>query len=105
MQRNDVASVVVIVANGASLVETSTELFCAKKSVRQSEFYAAQQVGLNPQFVLVFDLDDYESTYQTLQGGTIAEPKEVTFRGTRYNIIRTYEPNNYEIEVTIGRQT
>ena len=30
-------------------------------------------------------------------------PTELVFNGDTFNVIRTYEPDNYTIEVTVGR--
>ena len=102
MFRNDQATLITITAAGSVLSETRTTLFCGKKSVRYGEFYAATQVGINPKILLEFDLGDYENAYVTTNDGT-QEPTELEFRGQRYNIIRTYEPDNYTIEVTAGK--
>ena len=104
MQRNDQATLVTVQANGATVTRTEKTLFCAKKSVAYSEFYAATQVGINPKYIFVFDLDDYENSFVTVSIGDEIQrirPTELIYRGEKYNIIRTYE-THYEIEVTVG---
>lgn len=107
MMRNDEATLVTITRNKQTPIRNEKTLFCGKKSVRSSEFYAATQVGFTPKYVLEFDLDDYQSSFinVTESGGKtkIQEPTECIYDGQTYNIIRTYEPDNYTIEVTIGK--
>lgn len=106
MMRNDEATLVTITRNKAVLTRHEKTLFCGKKSVRGSEFYAATQVGINPKYVLEFDLDEYESSFIEVVDGQrtfTQEPTEVIYNGQTYNIIRTYEPDNYTIEVTVGK--
>ena len=104
MNRNDQATLVTVTANGATVTRTEKTLFCAKKSVAYTEFYAATQVGINPKYIFVFDLDDYEASFVTVGTGEAAHkvrPTELIYRGEKFNIIRTYE-NHFEIEVTVG---
>lgn len=72
-------------------VETETVIFCGKKSVTRSEFYNAATTGLRPVIVLV--IHPYEYAGQT----------KVEFEGTRYNVIRAYEVNMEEMELTCER--
>ena len=106
MMKNDQATLVTITRNKATLSRHEVTLWCGKKSVRYGEFYAATQVGINPRYVFEFDLDEYESTYISVTEGTKTfkqVPTELVFNGDTFNIIRTYEPDNYTIEVTVGR--
>ena len=101
MMRNDQATLIVKTRNGATPVENRTTLFCGRKSVRRAEFYAAHEVGTTPRYVLEFDLGEYEATFITTDDGK-QRPGEVEYNGEHFNILRTYEPDNYTIEVTIG---
>lgn len=58
---------------------TWTEVFANKKSVRQSEFYSAANVGLKPE--IVFEVRSVE-----LDGHD-----KVEFSGKEYSLIRTYD--------------
>ena len=105
MQHNDQATLITKTASGATVTEKETTLFCAKKSVSYREFYAATQVGLNPQYTFEFNTEEYETAIVTTgEGVTLKKqrPTELVFNGEHYNIIRTYEPDVYTIEVTVG---
>ena len=106
MMRNDQTTLVTITANKSAKERHETTLWCGKRSATRSEFYAATQVGLNPKYVLEFDLDEYESSFISVTQGERTfkqEPTELVYNGETFNIIRTYEPDNYTIEVTVGR--
>ena len=72
-------------------VEANTNVFCNIKSVRASEFYNAANVGLKPE--LVFVIHPYEYSGE----------KKVKFNGKEYRVIRTYQVNSEEIELTCER--
>lgn len=89
---NDVIVLVAKVADGANVSLKKTRVFAEKKSVRQSEFYAAYQVGLNPSLVFVVDARDFENA---------SEPTEVIYNDKTYTIIRTY-CTGATVEITVG---
>lgn len=60
-------------------VKSERTVFANKKSVSQSEFFNAGQVGLKPQFVFQIRLSEY--------GGE----GELIFNNKSYSIYRTYE--------------
>ncbi len=105
MVHNDQATLITKTASGATVTESTKTLFCGKKSVRYSEFYAATQVGVNPQYTFEFNTEEYETAIVTTgEGVTLKKhrPTELIYDGERFNIIRTYEPDVYTIEVTVG---
>ena len=59
------------------------------KSVRQSEFYQAQAVGLRPQHMFEMRYDEYQD-----------EPK-LTFKDKPYRVLRTYRRNYDFIELVV----
>lgn len=73
-------------------VETSREVFCAVRSVSQTESYQARATGLNPELRLKLE---HTCEYQG--------EKRCVFRGVRYEIIRTYMDEKDGIELTIQR--
>lgn len=93
---NDVIVLIAKNVNGADVELKKTQVFANKKSVRQSEFYAAYQVGLKPTLLFVVNACDYEyaSTEQN-------EPTEVEYEGKKYTVIRTYCPGE-TVEITVG---
>ncbi|PFW87244.1 phage head-tail adapter protein [Bacillus pseudomycoides] len=69
-------------------IETfSRQVFCAKKSIPQSEFFQAGQSGIKPACVLIV----YTVSYQ--------EERKVQYREKEYSIYRTYERNDEKIEL------
>lgn len=73
-------------------------VFAEQKSIRQSEFYQAQAVGLKPE--VVFVLKDYLD----YQGEEIVEHKPFnTSKWIKYRVLRTYrDSNSIEIVCTKG---
>lgn len=70
--------------------ETMTEVFCQVESVSRTEFWRAQQAGLEPSYVLrLSEYADYDGQ------------KIVVFRGKRWRVLRTYV-TDHAIELTIG---
>ena len=67
-------------------------VYCEVKSVSQTEAYQARGTGLNPEYRLVLT---HSFEYQG--------EKLCDFRGTRYEIIRTYMNESDGIELTIQR--
>jgi SPP1 family predicted phage head-tail adaptor len=65
------------------------EVFANKKSIRQSEFYQAANVGLKPE--LLFEVYSFEFN----------NDEKVRFNGKEYSIIRAYEKGEItELTVT-----
>ena len=87
--KTEVIKLITKTHSGAKVDEKETEIYATKKSVRQSEFYTAQQIGHNPQIMLIVDALDFESA--VVDG----EPaSEVEYNDKRYVILRTYEPDS-----------
>ena len=93
---NDVIVLSAKEVDGATVKMKDTQVFAEKKSVRQSEFYAAYQVGLKPTLLFVVNECDYKyaSTEQN-------EPSEIEYEGKRYTVIRTYCAGE-TVEITAG---
>lgn len=60
-------------------VEFSRVCFCYKKSISQSEFYAAGQAGFKPDCVFVVNTLDYQ------------DEKKVKFKGVEMDVYRTFD--------------
>lgn len=71
--------------------ETKTTVLCKKQSAGRSEFYNAAAAGYRPEFVFVIHGFEYS-------GETMVE-----FEGQRYNVVRTYQTEFEEIELTVER--
>lgn len=73
--------------------ETPQRLFCEVRSVTRSEFWRAQQNGLEPAYVLrISEWADY------------AGQKLLLFRGKRWRVLRSYV-DGHAVELTIGPAT
>lgn len=66
-------------------------IYCNKKSIRQSEFYQAQAVGLKPTIVIEMMLCDYEGQ------------EYVKFNDEEYSVLRTYETSKERVELTLTK--
>lgn len=71
--------------------ETLREVFADVESVRQSEFYQAQSVGMKPEIMFSIRQGDYNNE-TTLE-----------YESTRYSIIRTYSIDGEIIELICSR--
>lgn len=67
--------------------ESRTEVLCASVPISRSEFYAAGQIGINPDYELIVNPVEYSGQ------------KVVEFKGKKLNVYRTYERNENELEL------
>ena len=63
------------------------QVYAEKKSIRQTEFYQAAATGLRPELTFVIWTREY--------GGE----KKLKYNGKTYEIIRTFEPDDENIEL------
>ena len=76
-----------------SAIRTEREVMCTVQSVTRSEFYAAQNVGVDPELVFVLTLsEDYEGE------------RLIVFHGIEYRVVRTYVTEADSIEITVQRR-
>ncbi len=72
--------------------EPKRKIYCTEKSVGQTEVYQARATGLNPELKLILPhAFDYKGE------------KKLTYKGERYEIIRTYRDGD-SMELTIQRE-
>lgn len=71
--------------------EASTNVFCEVNSITQTEFYAAANTELNPEYRFNVFFGDYN-------GESIVE-----YQGTRYSVYRTYRNGDY-MELYVERK-
>lgn len=69
-------------------IQTKRLVFAEKKSIRQTEFYQAQATGLRPELTFVVWTREY------------ADEGKLEYSGKEYGIIRTFEPNSEDTELT-----
>lgn len=88
---NELLTLIKRTYEGATLVETTREVFCELRSIGMREFYAANATEYHPEakFVLA-DYLDYDD--ETL----------AIYNGTLYRILRTYRVGQ-ELELTVER--
>jgi phage head-tail adaptor, putative, SPP1 family len=68
-------------------VTEKREIYCTRKSIKQSEFYQASQIGMKPEFVIETSMFDYS-------GEEIIEVDNVL-----YKIYRTFKREDEIIEL------
>lgn len=75
------------------------EVFCKVQSVGRSEFYAAAQTGLHPEYVFTLShYVDYEGEQEVLYTDWTGVEK-------RFVVLRTYRvPDSTELEITVGEK-
>lgn len=69
--------------------EVEKTVYCNVKSVKYSEFYKAHQSGYKAEKVFVVKQIDFDDEYS-----------ELIYEGKKFYIIRTYEVDNENIELT-----
>ena len=69
------------------LTPTDRLVYVNRSSVRQSEFYQAQAVGLRPEYMFEMRVSDYQ------------DEAKIKYGRKKYDIIRTYEKNKDFIEI------
>ena len=74
--RNDECTLITRKAIGENIADKETRVFCEKKSVVRSEYYAAYAVGLRPRLTLSIYQPDYELSFVVNDDGTIEEPTQ-----------------------------
>lgn len=72
-------------------INFNKEVFCNEKSVRYSEFYQAQAVGMKPEIILEIMAIDYE------------KEKYVMYEEEKYTVLKTYKKSSEKIELTLIR--
>ena len=72
-------------------IKTPRQVFCNKKSIRQSEFWQAQASGLKPEIMFEMREIDY------------ANEQKLSYDSVEYNIIRTYSKNGEILELICNR--
>ena len=90
--------------DGTTIKEYTKEIFASIKSVTRNEFYAAYGVGLRLKHVFVihsweFSVADYPIT--TGQTTPTYKPTHIRYDGDLYEIVRTYEVDRGQLEVTV----
>lgn len=72
--------------------ETREVIQAIRKNIGRVEFYQASQAGIRPTYVFVVHVFEYNN-----------EPF-IEYNGQRYTVIRTYQVNDDELELTVERK-
>lgn len=67
------------------------EVYCNEKSIKASEFYQAQSVGMKPEVNIELMIADY------------SKEKYVKYDEEEYTVLRTYKTSKERIELTLIR--
>lgn len=78
--------------NGRAVEVSRTTILCNVESVHASEFYVANQHGMRPEKTFIIHSFEYSGE------------EVVVFKGQSYRVIRTYENEYDEIELTAERK-
>lgn len=82
------------VASGIDVSPRTKDVWACKESVKRDEFYTSYQSGLKPQIVFKIRVSAYRLSETTDQDGTAKYASQIVFKGTTYDIVRTYETDN-----------
>ncbi|MGL5085315.1 MAG: hypothetical protein ACRC68_06285 [Clostridium sp.] len=72
-------------------ISYDNEVYCNEKSIKASEFYQAQSVGMKPEVTLELMAADY------------SKEKHVKYDDEEYTVLRTYKTSSEKIEITLVR--
>lgn len=86
--------------DGVEIKEHTVKIFAKKKSTTRSEFYAAYGVGLRPQYVFSMMPAEFKLGTITVDDRTYSAT-HIRHKGVTYEIVRTYQIDNYSLEVTV----
>lgn len=73
------------------VINYNNEIYCNEKSIRASEFYQAQAVGMKPEVTLEISAHDYN------------KEKYVKYNEEEYRVLRTYKTSSERMELTLVR--
>jgi SPP1 family predicted phage head-tail adaptor len=80
-------------ANGVAITtNTDTQVYAERKSVKRTEFYAAQAAGVRADIAYVVNADDYGGQMLVVDGATV------------YKVTRTYQVGLGRVELTCTRR-
>ena len=86
-----------------SLEFSTTSFFCLEKSVRASEFYQAMATGLKPEKVISMNKYEYYEYMQSAIKKVAKVQHTITNEWIEYTILREYEVDSDNIELTLTR--
>lgn len=96
MDRSEILKLIKVVSEKdeygmSEMTETTREVYVNVKSISSSEFFQANQTGLQPQYQFTLFAPDYD------------EETVVEYRGERYKVYRTYHRKNDLMELYVEK--
>lgn len=82
--------------DGAEIKENVIKIFARKKSLTRNEFYSAYGVGLRPNYIFVIHTSEYKLADIGNNRAT-----HVRFNGQLYEIVRAFEVDRFNTELTV----
>lgn len=86
--------------DGTQIAENSVAIMGTKKSVNRNEFYAAYAVGLRLSHSWEIIPEEFALADITVDGVTY-HATHIRYNGELYEIVRTYQVNEYALEVVV----
>lgn len=87
-------------SGAVTIAESTKTILGKKKSVNRSEFYAAYAVGLRLSHVWEIVPEEFTLADVTVDGKTY-HATHIRYNGELYEIVRTYQVNEYALEITV----
>ncbi len=106
--KNDVITLIIKVESSRNedgspvYTEHTSEVFADVQSVKRSEFYAANQSGIDLDLVAIVNWTDFY-WFCVESNGVLKRPSEVEFDDERYRIVRTYSADKHKIELMLEK--
>jgi hypothetical protein len=86
--------------SGVEIAESTATILGKKKSVNRTEFYAAYGVGLRLSHIWEIIPEEFTLADVTVNGKTY-HATHIRYNGELYEIVRTYQVNEYALEITV----
>ena len=86
-----------------ALQYANTSLFCLEKSVKYSEYYQAMQTGLKAEKLVSMNIFEYYDFMKNALKKVCKVRHSITNELIEYTIIREYETDSDNIELTLQR--
>lgn len=86
-----------------ALVYADTSLFCEEKSVKYNEFYQAMQTGLKAEKIIAMNIFEYYDFMGDTLKKVCKVKHSITGQLIEYTIIREFEKDSDNIELTLTR--
>lgn len=93
-------TLVTVIQSEEDIEKRETTVFAARVSVTRSEFYAAYKTGLDAKWIFSMNREDYEMTRAVVEEEEVYAT-QVKYKGAVFNVIRTYCPEDGDLEIVV----